>query len=44
MVAGFNFTAGSPVSTGGFPGGPVNFVIRGSGGPFDFLEYSKSVD
>ena len=37
---GINFTAGPPVLTGEFPGGPANFVMRRSGGPIDFCGYS----
>ena len=40
-VAGIDFTAGSPVPTGEFPGGPASFVMKRSGGPVDFWDIYK---
>ena len=46
---GMDLTAGPPVPTGEFPGGPASFVMRRSDGPVDFLdthrvEIGKPVD
>ena len=39
--AGIDFTAGSPVPTSEFPGGPASFVMNRSGGPVDFWDIYK---
>ena len=37
-LAGIDFTAGLPVPTGGFQGGPASFVMRRSSGPVNFCD------
>ena len=39
--AGMDFTAGPLILTGEFPGGPARFVMRRSGGPFNFWDIQK---
>ena len=38
MDAGLDFTAGLPVPTCEFPGGPASLVMKRSGGPADFWD------
>ena len=45
MLAGLDVTAGPPVPTGEFPGGPASFVMRRSGpeGPINTGKLEKTL-
>ena len=40
-ITGIDFSAGPPVPTCEFPGGPASFLMRRSGGPVDFGDIYK---